>query len=224
MSLTFDTAFDTGTPYNINIRDCYDINLTATDPIERLEQFCTQASFSYEYRVFKFRTGVVCRLEIKYFQKVENARKVPGTSTYFMPKIMTDSLISESRYFPGDDISTAQKVVAAILLDHLGLAPVEEVKPAETEAPPTENNSKLESLGPDGSGPNGSEFLRNSGTDVSFEKGMEAIFQGMTTRLGEDQNSLQKFTLSTLEALYNGVQVGPKSDDETVNEKVLWTE
>ena len=108
-----------------------EINLTATDPIDRIKEFCNQGNYIFHYNWDKFKTGVMCELEITY----QLGDKRVG-------------LTKEVRYIQTDDVRHAQRIVSAILLERIGLA-VEESIPVSQESISDlfeENRNKLEQL------------------------------------------------------------------------------
>jgi len=94
------------------------IELTRDDPIERLAQLCTQGMYDYKFTWDKFANGIMCELEI----------------TQTTGRI----LVKEVRYTNTTDEHQAQEIVAAILLEKLGLGVPEEELPALEEVDETE--------------------------------------------------------------------------------------
>ena len=105
------------------------IVLTNEDPTERLKEFCEQGRYIFHWNWDKFATGVMCELEISYQLDAKSSK---GDRRKILAK--------ESRYIPFEngDLVYAQKVVAAILLDRLGLgvpAKVQEDETVSSESP-----------------------------------------------------------------------------------------
>ena len=82
------------------------IKLTHDDPIERLFQFCQQGGYNPRFTFESFQNGVMCELEVS--------------------KGGENILAKEVRFVQDKDVSYAQKVVAAILLEKIGLGVIEE--------------------------------------------------------------------------------------------------
>ncbi len=104
-----------------------DINLTATDPLERLEEFCKQGKYEFAFGWDKFNSGVMCELSIFYELCNNRATDIVIPATRKL-------LIKEVRYvktIDPDSVNYAKKVTAAILLERLGLSPLE--APLENE-------------------------------------------------------------------------------------------
>lgn len=93
-----------------------EINLTASDPLDRLKEFCDQGNYVSRFNWDKFKNGVMCELEVSY--TIETMR---GEMKKFLPK--------EVRFVFSEDVNYSKRVVAAIFLDRLGLG--EEPQPEE---------------------------------------------------------------------------------------------
>lgn len=116
----YSSRYQKSEPKNQTVRSSrsnnLEIKLTTSDPLDRLKEFCNQGNYVYHFNWDKFKTGVMCELEISY--QIGDKKK---------------TLTKEVRYVPGNDIKYARKVVSAILLERIGLSLTED----------TENDNKL---------------------------------------------------------------------------------
>jgi len=95
------------------------IELTEEDPLERLKQFCAQGSYRYNYVWDAYQNGIMCELDITYFlNPAPNSKR---------------TLVKEVRFVSGTDVQYAKKVLAAVLLERLGLGASEMCGEEETE-------------------------------------------------------------------------------------------
>jgi hypothetical protein len=102
-----------------------DIALTEEEPLERLKQLCNQGYYKYHYTWDTFQNGIMCELELTYTLSPQSSRR---------------SLIKETRFVEGNDLGYAKKVLAAVLIERLGLGVVEQ------ESPITEAEEKMQDL------------------------------------------------------------------------------
>lgn len=104
------------------------IDLTHEDPLERLKQFCSQGQYRFHFKWDKFANGIMCELEITY--------------QLGHPETPKRLLVKEARFVGGEDIEHAKKVVAAVLLERLGLG----VQPTEEENADDEISEKMQEM------------------------------------------------------------------------------
>lgn len=81
------------------------IALTKQDPIERLKEFCKQSLLQYRFTWDFFSNGILIECSL-FFTRYGN-KKIDVTR--------------EARFVPSTDLSQAQRIVSAVLLDRLGL-------------------------------------------------------------------------------------------------------
>lgn len=106
------------------------IILTREDPLERLEQFCEQGLYSYEFHHDEFQNGVMCSLKLK-----KGGQTIAKEARF----VKTFAVVGDE----GESLLTrAEKTVAAVLLDNLDLGVVG-VEP-EKEAEPDEETDDTE--------------------------------------------------------------------------------
>jgi len=105
------------------------INLRSEDPVVRLEELCAQGLYKVRYSWDKFRNGVMYTCELYFTVQTQTGA------------IRNYSVITTSRFVDTRDIGFAQKQVAAIMLDELGLGVVE-----EQDAEDTENQQRIREL------------------------------------------------------------------------------
>ena len=86
------------------------IKLTHTDPVKRLKEFCKQGKYYHQIKWDKYANGFMFECEVTY-NLGRNKRKV---------------LAKEVRWIETDNLTEGQRVIAAILLDRLGLGVAEE--------------------------------------------------------------------------------------------------
>jgi hypothetical protein len=106
------------------------IHLTEEDPINRLEQLAKQGDYTYHFSWDKFANGFMCELELSY--QLDPRKK---TSKKLLWK--------EVRFVEGLDLYHTKRVVAAILIDRLGLGVPE---PEEPEPEMTEAETKMQEI------------------------------------------------------------------------------
>lgn len=84
------------------------IKLTHTDPIKRLKEFCKAGKYYHHIKWDKFANGFMFECEVVYNlgRYGHNRRRV---------------LVKEVRWVETDNLIEGQRVIAAILLDNLGL-------------------------------------------------------------------------------------------------------
>lgn len=114
------------------------ISLTFQDPIERLKQFCEQGKYTFHWNWDRFASGIVCEVEISYqldsVKKGSDRRKVLTREARYIPNTESDSDNSASENFKSRNLLYAQRVLAAIVLDRLGLGvPAEDSEPREDQ-------------------------------------------------------------------------------------------
>lgn len=97
------------------------INLTEEDPLDRLEELAKQGDYTYHFSWDNFKNGFMCELELSYYLDLRK-------------KTSKKLLCKEARFVEGSDLYHAKKVVAAILVDRLGLGVPETEEPEMTEA------------------------------------------------------------------------------------------
>jgi hypothetical protein len=107
------------------------IILTKEDPIERLKEFCQQGIYTYRFVYDKFLNGIMTEMEICYRF---------GTKKGVQKK----TLIKEARFVQTKDVTYAQKVISAIILDKLGLGV--EVEDGEDNADMIDINNLTSSM------------------------------------------------------------------------------
>ena len=84
------------------------IKLTHTDPIKRLKKFCKAGKYYHQIKWDKYANGFMFECEVAYNlgRHGHNRRRV---------------LIKEVRWVETDNLIEGQRVIAAILLDNIGL-------------------------------------------------------------------------------------------------------
>ncbi len=84
------------------------IKLTHTDPIKRLKEFCRAGKYYHQIKWDKYANGFMFECEVSYNlgRYGHNRRRV---------------LVKEVRWVETDNLIEGQRVIAAILLDNLGL-------------------------------------------------------------------------------------------------------
>ncbi len=142
------------------------INLTHEDPVERLKEFCELGKYIFHWNWDKFLTGVMCELEISY-QLDANSRS-KGDRRKILAK--------ESRYISSaeGDLTHAQKVVAAILLDRLGLG-----VPAQNDVSEEEDSRGENSKG------NSPEVRADNFGGAVGDEIMENLMKSLATKLNQ---------------------------------------
>jgi hypothetical protein len=98
------------------------LKLEAIDPLERLKEFCTKIEHNFRFSFIRFENGILCGCGVFYAETEDSC---------------TSDLISEAKFVPTTDKLEAQRTVAAIILDRLGLAPPED-EPPKTQLPDLE--------------------------------------------------------------------------------------
>lgn len=81
------------------------IALTQQDPVERLKEVCKQGLYKYRFTWDSFANGTMCEC-VLYIAKYGSKRI---------------DVAKEARFVASIDLSEVQRVVAAVLLDRLGL-------------------------------------------------------------------------------------------------------
>lgn len=81
------------------------IELTETDPLERLKEFCKQGKYHYQINWDHFVNGFMCEC-IVYYQMKRKSHKMLKKEVFWI----------ETR-----DLMKAKKTIAAIMLESLGL-------------------------------------------------------------------------------------------------------
>lgn len=88
------------------------ISLSEQDPILRLRQLCSQGLYSYKFIWDSFENGIMCQCLVYYQLNASSSSR--------------KTIIHRSRFVDGTDIEFAERQLAAIVLDELGLGVVEE--------------------------------------------------------------------------------------------------
>lgn len=177
------------------------INLTHEDPVERLKEFCELGKYIFHWNWDKFSTGVMCELEISY-QLDANSRS-KGDRRKILAK--------ESRYISSTegDLAHAQKVVAAILLDRLGLGVPAQNDVSEEEGSRGENSGK-------NSGGNSPEVRADNFGGTVGDEIMENLMKSLATKLNQTLTDANAGGVaSVFEAACAGhanVNVGPNTN------------
>ena len=86
------------------------IKLTHTDPVKRLKEFCKQGKYYHQIKWDKYANGFMFECDVTY-NLGRNKRRV---------------LVKEVRWVETDNLTEGQRVIAAILLDRLGLGVTDE--------------------------------------------------------------------------------------------------
>lgn len=84
------------------------IKLTHSDPVKRLKEFCKQGKYYHHMKWDKFANGYMVECEVAYNL---------GRYGHIRRRILT----KEARWVETGDLLEAQRVVAAVLLDNLGV-------------------------------------------------------------------------------------------------------
>jgi hypothetical protein len=114
------------------------IDLTHTDPLERLQQLARQGVYNYVFRWDKFENGVMCTIELYYQlnasfasrKEVDQVSRFVSSSEFEGRNLDAEAPQKE---FSDALLEYAQKQVAAILLDRLGLGVEESTTNAHAE-------------------------------------------------------------------------------------------
>lgn len=143
------------------------ISLTHQDPVERLKQFCEQGKYVFHWNWDRFASGIVCELEIGYQldrSKSSDRRKVLTKEARYIPNVSEDQ---------SENLLYAQRVLAAITLDKLGLGvPPEENIEIQSDFQNEDQNEQVE----------GTDVDKSVPTDV--EKMMKDFAVAAITKLG----------------------------------------
>ena len=96
------------------------IKLTHTDPIKRLKEFCKQGKYFHQINWDRYANGFMFNCEITYNF---------GRHGYSKRRV----LAREARWVETDDLMEGKRVIAAILLDNIGLGVSEGLSDEEKE-------------------------------------------------------------------------------------------
>ena len=116
-------------PRSVLIANCK-IDLTETDPLKRLKEFCRQGRYIHKMTWDKFSNGFMIECEIMY--NIKNNRR--------------RTLIKEVRYITTDDLQYAKKVISAITIERLGLSPLDMEEDNEENNVDEKTEDSLENL------------------------------------------------------------------------------
>lgn len=104
------------------------INLTQTNPILRLKELCTQGKYRYEIHHDRFKNGYMMVCDLYYISR-------PGNMRY--------TVMRQAQFIKTDSLSNATSVIAAILLDLIGLGDDEEEETENDIKNPDANFTQL---------------------------------------------------------------------------------
>ena len=80
------------------------INLTQTDPLDRLQELCKQGNYRYKFNWDKFQNGIMIECELFYF--LNRSRRI---------------LHQEAKFIKSKDLSHVKRVIATSILQNIGL-------------------------------------------------------------------------------------------------------
>lgn len=143
------------------------IILTRGDPLERLEEFCEQGLYEYEFHNDEFQNGVISCLELK----------LKGGQTIIKEARFVKILSSDDK--EGESLLVrAKKTVTAVLLDRLGLGVSENEEGPEVQ-PEIELDTQEDEEGDD-----------DDDMDIRFQelasKGLNAAFEVLNKVMSSD--------------------------------------
>lgn len=94
------------------------INLTETDPVQRLRELCRQGKYRYRMGWDRFQNGIMIDCEF----------------WYFFGRKRRQVLAREVQFVSTTDVSEAQRIIAAIFLQNIGLGvETEDVECSESD-------------------------------------------------------------------------------------------